>query len=77
MEMRMESGSVETVVQGHERYACRVYFHAVGMGIVYHDSTELVDRSLDLEIDWRPGVLGISEAVFVAAEDSAFEAATI
>ena len=74
--MTMESGSAETIVQGHERYACRVYYHG-GMGVMYHDSTALVDRTLDLEIDWRPGVLGISEAVFVAAEDSAFEAATI
>ncbi len=73
----MESGSVATVVQGHPRYSVRVKFHDVGMGVVYHDSTALVDRTLDLEIDWRPGVLGISEAVFVAAEDSAFEAATI
>jgi len=72
----MTEGSVMTIISGHERYGCRLYYHG-GMGTVYHDSTVIVDRRIDEEYDWAPGVFGISEPVFVAAEDSAFEGAMV
>ena len=72
----MTEGSVQTVIQGHTRYAARVYYHGE-MGTVYHDSTVIVDRRIDEEYDWTPGMFGISEPVFVAAEDSAFEGAMV
>ena len=74
--MKMEPTSVQTVIQGHPRYACRLYYHA-GMGTVWHDSTVIVDRRIDEEYDWTPGMFGISEPVFVAAEDEAFEVAAV
>ncbi len=73
--MNMDSGSAQTVIQGHPRFACRVYWHGVGMGSVYHDSTVIVDRCLEQEYDWRPGLFGIGEGVMTAAEDAAFEVA--
>ena len=72
----MTEGSVMTIISGHERYGCRLYYHG-SMGTVYHDSTVIVDRTLDEEMDWHPGLFGISEPVFVAAEDAAFEVATV
>ena len=73
--MNMDSGSAQTVIAGHPRFACRVYWHGVGMGECYHDSTVIVDRCLEQEYDWRPGLFGIGEGVYVAAEDAAFEVA--
>jgi len=75
MEERMSEASVQTVIQGHPRYACRVHYHAM-RGQVYFDYSVLVDRRIDEEIGYEAGMLGISEAVYCVAEEEALEVAT-
>lgn len=65
--------SVESVIAGHPRYACRVYYHEA-LGHATFDTSVIVDRRIDEEYDYRPGMFGVSEAVFCVAEEEAWEA---
>jgi len=74
----MESASVETVIQGHPRYKAKVYYHhSLDFGAVYFDAGVLLDRRTQVETEYTPGMLGISEAVYMVAEEEAFEVASI
>ncbi len=70
----MEGASTESIIQGHSRYAVRVHYH-YGFGKKFLDYSVIVDRTIDEEIGYAIGMFGISEAVYVAAEDEAWEVA--
>lgn len=62
---------VTTTISGHDLYGCRIYYHGTTV-----DTTVVVELSSDEEHTWTPGLFGISEPVFVAAEDLAYMVAT-
>ena len=73
----MESASVSTVIQGHERYAVKVRYHqSRDFKRTYFDVGVVVDRMTMEEYEYTPGLFGISEGVYVAGEDEAWEVAT-
>ena len=73
----MDSMSAESVIQGHPRYSAKVYFHqSRDFGKAYFDAGVLLDRQTRVEVEYVPGLYGIGEGVYVAAEDTAFEVAT-
>ena len=74
----MESASVEAVIQGHPRYKAKVYYHhSLDFGKAYFDAGVLLDRRTQVEVEYTAGMLGISEAVYMVAEEEAFEVASI
>ena len=71
----MHSDSAQSVIDGHPRYACRVYYHhSEDYGEFIFDSSVIVDRRTDEEYDYSPRKFGVSEPVFAVAEDTAWEA---
>ena len=73
----MEGASVATVIQGHEQYRCRVFYHqSRDFGKVYFDTSVVEDRATLCQYDWAPGLFDISEAVYRFAEEEALEVAT-
>ena len=73
----MESASVSTVIQGHPRYSAKVYYHqSRDFKQAFFDIGVVVDRRTMDEEEYTPGLHGISEGVYVAAEDEAWEVAS-
>ena len=73
----MEGASVSTIIQGHPRFAAKVYYHqSRDFKLAYFDAGVVVDRMTMEEYEYTPRLFGISEGVYVAAEDLAWEVAT-
>ena len=73
----MESASEEIIIQGHERFKAKVYFHhSRDFKLAYFDIGVVLDRRTMEEYEYTPGLFGISEGVYVAAEDESWEVAS-